>query len=50
MSPAEFLEALVFLCGLYAVRGPRDRAPVASIETVIADTERRLPALRFATG
>ena len=43
----ELLEALVFLRGLYAERGPRDRAPIASIETIVADTERRMRAPRF---
>lgn len=43
----EFLEALVFLRGLYAERGPRDRASVASTETIIVDTERRMRAFRF---
>ena len=42
-----FLETLVFLRGLYAERGPRDRAPVASIGSVIADTERRLRSVSF---
>jgi hypothetical protein len=43
----EFLETLVFLRGLYHERGPRDRASVASIATVVADTDRRLRAVRF---
>lgn len=38
----EFLEALVFLRGLYAARGPRDRAPVVTIGSLAADTERRM--------
>ena len=42
-----FLEKLVFLRGLYAERGPRDRSPVASIAVIIADTERRMRALGF---
>lgn len=42
-----FLEQLVFLRGLYAERGPRDRASVASITSIIADTERRMRAFRF---
>lgn len=41
----EFLEQLVFLRGLYAERGPRDRAPVASIGSIIADAERRLRSI-----
>ena len=41
----EFLEQLVFLRGLYAERGPRDRAPVASIGSIIADAERRMRAV-----
>jgi hypothetical protein len=43
----EFLEALVFLRGLYAERGPRDRSPIASITAVIADSEQRMRAFRF---
>jgi hypothetical protein len=43
----EFLEALIFLRGLYAERGPRDRAPVASVETISTSTEHRKRALRF---
>ena len=43
----QFLETLVFLRGLYAERGPRDRASVASIETIVADTEQRLRASRL---
>lgn len=43
----QFLEALVFLRGLYGERGPRDRSPVASIAAIIADTERRMRELRF---
>lgn len=43
----EFLEALVFLRGLYAERGPRDRAPVASIATIVADSEQRMHAFRL---
>ena len=42
-----FLEQLVFLRGLYAERGPRDRASVASITAIIADTEQRMRAFRF---
>jgi hypothetical protein len=41
----EFLEQLVFLRGLYAERGPRDRASVASIGSTIVDAERRLRAV-----
>ena len=43
----EFLEALIFLRGLYAERGPRDRAPIASVEAISASTERRRRAIRF---
>ena len=43
----QFLEALCFLRGLYAERGPRDRASVASIETIVVDAERRMHAFRF---
>ncbi len=43
----QFLEALVFLRGLYAERGPRDRASVASIETMVADMEQRMRASRL---
>jgi hypothetical protein len=43
----EFLEVLVFLRGLYAERGPRDRAPVASIATIIAESEQRMRAYPF---
>jgi hypothetical protein len=43
----QFLEALCFLRGLYAERGPRDRAPVATIASIITDTERRMRAFRF---
>lgn len=46
----EFLEALVFLRGLYAERGPRDRASVASIETIVAETERRMRAPRIGAS
>lgn len=42
-----FLETLVFLRGLYAERGPRDRASVASIQTTVVDTEQRLRAFRL---
>lgn len=42
-----FLEQLVFLRGLYVERGPRDRASVASITSIIADTEQRMRAFRF---
>ena len=45
----QVLEALCFLRGLYAERGPRDRASVASIETIVVDAEQRMHALRFAT-
>lgn len=45
----QFLEALVFLRGLYAERGPRDRASVASIETIVVDAEQRMHAFRYAT-
>lgn len=45
----QFLEALVFLRRLYAERGPRDRASVASIETMVADAEQRMHAFRLAT-
>jgi hypothetical protein len=46
----ELLEALVFLRGLYAERGPRDRACVASTEAIIADSERRMRAFRFGAS
>jgi hypothetical protein len=42
-----FLDTLIFLRGLYAERGPRDQAPVASIEVIVADAERRMRAFRF---
>lgn len=42
-----FLDALVFLRGLYAERGPRDRAPVVSVEIIVADAERRMRDFRF---
>ena len=45
-----FLEQLVFLRGLYAERGPRDRAPVASVAAIIADAERRLHAFGFGAS
>ena len=45
-----FLEALVFLRGLYAERGPRDRAPVASIAVIIAHSEQRMRAARFGAS
>lgn len=44
----QLLEVLVFLRGLYAERGPRDRASVASIETIVLDAEQRMHALRVA--
>lgn len=46
----EFLEQLVFLRGLYAARGPRDRAPVTSIRSIIAETERRMRAVSFTAA
>jgi hypothetical protein len=42
-----FLDALVFWRGLYAERGPHDRQPVQSLESVIAESERRMRALRL---
>lgn len=45
-----FLEQLVFLRGLYAERGPRDRASVASIAAIIADTEGRMRAFRMGAS
>jgi hypothetical protein len=46
----QFLEALCFLRGLYAERGPRDRASVAriaSIASIVAETEQRMRAFRL---
>lgn len=42
-----FLDALIFWRGMYAERGARDREPVQSLASAIAEAERRMRALRL---